>query len=412
MEKRKVIIIGAGLAGLAAAYELSKHPELELHILEENSEVGGRVCTKEINGQAVDFGGFIIYPWYTHFHELIGKLKCKSKLKKIPLTKLYYDIQGDGVLQDDDELKIPLTEIVQLWLKTFPKLIIDNDPTQPHLHYFDHLSVKDYLKKLNLKEKEDFYIRMFDTLAQGYCYGSVEEYKMAFTSATMRQNILYGDINSAFYFPCGTQFFAKKMERMIKSNGGVFHFNVKTNEVLGNKILTNEGDFFADEILFAQPQSEVKYTHFITATVEFENSVLVKNKENWGACFYTNNGKFDPAILSAVNLRKLYTNKMDRYVNLNIKITNPAKFPPNEANLFQSILSQLESRFPGATPLRVIKMVPWKKAMPIADEKFVDELIKNQGKDGHYFAGDFLGCPSMETALMTGKRAAAALMAR
>ena len=38
-------IIGAGAAGLVAAYELSKYPEFEIDVLEASSRVGGRVFT-------------------------------------------------------------------------------------------------------------------------------------------------------------------------------------------------------------------------------------------------------------------------------------------------------------------------------------------------------------------------------
>lgn len=406
-EKKKVIVIGAGLAGLSAAYELSQNPEIELHILEERSKVGGRVCSQKIKGQAVDFGGFIIYAWYTQFHELIEKLHCKSQLKKIPLAGLYYDIEGDGVLQNDAALKLPLNEILSFFLKTFPDLLMESDPSLPHLHRFEDLSIEAYLKKLGLKEKEDFYIKMFDTIAQGYCYGSAKEYKMAFTAATIHQNVLHGDIQRASYFPNGTQVFTEKMVKAIQANSGIFHLNTIMKKVSKNKITTNKGDFSADAIVFAQTPTEVEYTHFLTATVEFEKTIVVENDKNWGACFYHNDSKNKATILSAIHLKQLYSKKLDRCINVNIKISKPS--PKSEAKLFQEIRSQLEQRFPGNKPLRILKMVEWEKTMPIAKEKFVEKQIENQGKDGHFFAGDFLGCPSMETALMSGKRAAEAL---
>lgn len=409
MKRGKVIVVGAGLAGLSAAYELSQQEGIDLHVLEGRSEVGGRACTQNINGQSVDFGGFIVYPWYRRFHELIKALKYTHKLKKIPLANLYYDLEGEGILQDDDALQLPLNERMKLWLKTFPKTLIDHDPSQPHLHFFDDLSVKKYLKKLCLKDKEDFYIKLFDTISQGYCYGPIEEYKMAFAAATMRQNILHGDIHGAAYFPSGTQGFAEKIAKAVEAKGGTFHFNTTVKEVSGNKVTTDQGDFFADAILFAKPMEEVEYTHFVTATVEFEETVLVRNDKDWGACFYRDNPKLKAAILSSINLKELYSNKLDRFVNVNVKISKQKIPLSNEAELFEAILSQLESRFHGAKALRIVKMVDWKQAMPIADEKFVEKLNKKQGKGGHYFAGDFLGCPSMETALMTGKRAAEAI---
>ncbi len=44
--------------------------------------------------------------------------------------------------------------------------------------------------------------------------------------------------------------------------------------------------------------------------------------------------------------------------------------------------------------------------MPLSDTKTIQMIRENQGKDGIYYAGDYLGCPSMETAVATGIDAA------
>ena len=58
-EKKVCLIIGAGPAGLAAAYELLKHPEAGIHpiILEESREIGGISKTIEYHGNRIDIGG-------------------------------------------------------------------------------------------------------------------------------------------------------------------------------------------------------------------------------------------------------------------------------------------------------------------------------------------------------------------
>ena len=44
--------------------------------------------------------------------------------------------------------------------------------------------------------------------------------------------------------------------------------------------------------------------------------------------------------------------------------------------------------------------------MPVANEAFVEQVRQAQGDNRYFFAGDYLGSPSMETALTTGIRAA------
>jgi protoporphyrinogen oxidase len=67
--KQRIAIVGAGLAGLSAAYKLRHQPALEITIFEARARVGGRVHSININNQAIDMGGFIIYPWYTTYHQ-------------------------------------------------------------------------------------------------------------------------------------------------------------------------------------------------------------------------------------------------------------------------------------------------------------------------------------------------------
>ncbi len=59
MSKQKVIIIGAGPAGLTAGYELLKNnsDKYDVVILEETSEIGGISKTVKYNGNRMDIGG-------------------------------------------------------------------------------------------------------------------------------------------------------------------------------------------------------------------------------------------------------------------------------------------------------------------------------------------------------------------
>lgn len=59
MAKKTCLIIGAGPAGLSAAYELLKHPEADIHpiVLEESHDIGGISKTIEYHGNRIDIGG-------------------------------------------------------------------------------------------------------------------------------------------------------------------------------------------------------------------------------------------------------------------------------------------------------------------------------------------------------------------
>ena len=59
MKMKKVIIIGAGPAGLTAGYELLKDSkkDYEVIILEETDDIGGISKTVRYNGNRMDIGG-------------------------------------------------------------------------------------------------------------------------------------------------------------------------------------------------------------------------------------------------------------------------------------------------------------------------------------------------------------------
>ena len=60
MEKKKVIIIGAGPSGLTMAHEMLKdggNNEYDVTVLEETQEIGGISKTVKYNGNRMDIGG-------------------------------------------------------------------------------------------------------------------------------------------------------------------------------------------------------------------------------------------------------------------------------------------------------------------------------------------------------------------
>ena len=159
MVKRKVIIVGGGLSGLSAAYELSKADVFDIHLIEKEARLGGRVSSCNINGHSVDTGGFLIYPWYKHYRELIEVLGLSHELVRIPPVGDYYDAEQNSQDKYHEGFKLSFKDIVEIFIDVFPDELIDTDPTAPKINAYKHLTIQDYLKCLGINEKKvTFYL--------------------------------------------------------------------------------------------------------------------------------------------------------------------------------------------------------------------------------------------------------------
>ncbi|MBP5091203.1 MAG: NAD(P)/FAD-dependent oxidoreductase [Bacilli bacterium] len=103
------IIIGAGPAGLTAAYELLKHKEADIHpiILEASNEIGGISKTVEYKGNRIDIGGHRFFSKSLEvedlWHEVMPLQGAPAKddiilEREVPLTKGGPDPEKEDVV--------------------------------------------------------------------------------------------------------------------------------------------------------------------------------------------------------------------------------------------------------------------------------------------------------------------------
>jgi uncharacterized protein with NAD-binding domain and iron-sulfur cluster len=200
------------------------------------------------------------------------------------------------------------------------------------------------------------------------------------------------------------------MKDALEKRGVQIHYNCMLEKMDNKQLITSLGVMDADDIIFCHPPSEVRYSTFITATVSYSGAAVIESDAEWGSCFYKEDTQQLFPILSIVNLEKLYTEKTAKHLNLNIKVRDPQLTAISSADLLAIIKTEMQAHFKDVTILALVNRVDWKKAMPIAQEGVVQATRRQQGHNNFYYAGDFMGCPSMETALISGKRAADQLM--
>ena len=85
-----IVLIGAGPAGLTAAYELSKH-NIASVVLEQDTMVGGIARTVQHNGYRFDLGGHRFFSKMPLVNQLWEEILGEDFLTRPRLSRIYYD---------------------------------------------------------------------------------------------------------------------------------------------------------------------------------------------------------------------------------------------------------------------------------------------------------------------------------
>ena len=89
-ERKRVVIMGAGPAGLTAAYELMKH-DLPVTVVEADpKQVGGLARTVEHNGYRFDIGGHRFFSKNQEVEDLWTEILGDEMLTRGRLSRIYY----------------------------------------------------------------------------------------------------------------------------------------------------------------------------------------------------------------------------------------------------------------------------------------------------------------------------------
>jgi protoporphyrinogen oxidase len=415
-KKTSIAIIGAGLSGLAAAYEISKRADCTVTVFEAESTPGGRVKSLSVDGHSVDVGGFIIYPWYTEYHRLINELGLANKLKKINDVRMYYQFDAGGPLFPEERIPVSMTQklklgsqLLPLWLRARP------DFRSPDLETFGDQTIARYLEK-KFKSTSSL-VKFMDCVNQGYCYAGLHNYQMAFYAPFIYQTLVHGDLRTGYYFGGDNNIFARALAKGIEKNGGVIHYECPVIACNKKNITTHRGDQLFDSVVFAQPVNELykntisaplfPYTHFYAAVVRIPEALSLKNDPLWTALFTAPRYPECNQITSLIRAEGMVPALDPGYLIINFKTISKSVLPEKE--LAHQLQSELHALFPEIITSELITYRQWQETMPCATTEFVSEVRAKQGFDGYYFAGDYLGAPSMETALSSGVAVAASI---
>ena len=171
--KKKVVIIGAGPAGLTAAYELIKdnNEDYEVIILEETQEIGGISRTVRYNGNRMDIGGHRFFSKderVMKFWEELMPIQGKNSFDDEKLGREKPLVEGGPDPEKEDTVMLVRTRVSRIY---YLKKFFDY-PISLKLKTFTNMglirTIKagfSYLKTIFVKKPEDslenFYINRF-----------------------------------------------------------------------------------------------------------------------------------------------------------------------------------------------------------------------------------------------------------
>lgn len=168
---KKVVVIGAGPAGLTAANELLKLKKYEVVILEETNDIGGIAKTVNYNGNRMDIGGHRFFSkdkkiidYWKNLMPIQGKPSYDDK--KLGIYKKLSD-EGPNPEKDDNVMLIrKRTSRILYSRKFFDYPISIKKETLQNMGIFTTLKAGVSFLKANIfkrKEEtlEDFYINSF-----------------------------------------------------------------------------------------------------------------------------------------------------------------------------------------------------------------------------------------------------------
>ncbi len=170
--KKKVVIVGAGPAGLTAAYELlNKSKDYDVIVLEESNQVGGLSKTVNYKGNRMDMGGHRFFSkdqrvndWWEHMLPTQGSLPKDDKILKRRST-----LKKGGPNPDkEDRVMLRRNRLSRIFFKNkfFDYPVSLKLSTIKNMGFVTTIIVGfSYLKACLFKKKEnsleDFYINRF-----------------------------------------------------------------------------------------------------------------------------------------------------------------------------------------------------------------------------------------------------------
>jgi len=401
--KKQIYIIGAGISGLIAAYELEQKGYRPI-IIDQTNEVGGRVKTIAEKGYALDLGFQVLLSAYPLANKYLD-------MDKLQLRKL-----ASGALIYADGKSYLIGDPLRNWKLLLPTIMADIG------------SISDKLKilKLNTKLKYKSLKEIFEspeTTTQNYLaeFGFSTKIIQRFFRPFFAGIFLEPDLKTSsrmfeFVYKMFGEGYATipklgigEISKQLKNklHHTEFIFNCKVEKVSNEHILIGSGEKKAHQGV-------------IIAT---EASSLLPNRKNqeieWKGCMClyfevdkTNIPNHTIALLAEPNslANNLYAYKDASSGKIILSVTTLAYANKSDQEIIDKIITEVK-RYAGSAQVKYIQHYKINHALPnIQNLKMTAQASESQVLDNVFLAGDYLFNGSLNAAMESGRLAALGLI--
>ena len=402
-DKETIYIIGAGVSGLIAAYELEQegyHPI----IIEQTDEVGGRVKTIHEKGYALDLGFQVLLSAY-------------------PLAKKYLDLEAlelhkleSGALIYVNDKAYRIGDPMRNWKMLFPTIFSDIG------------SISDKLKVLKLNNRlkrksihEIFESRETTTLQYliefGFSPKIIERFfKPFFAGIFLESNIQTSSRMFEFVYKMFGEGYATipklgigEISNQLKNklHHTEFIFNCEVKDITNDKILMVSGENL--------PHNGVIIATNSTSMIRSHKGSDMKWKSCMCLYFEVDQTNIPANTIALIVDGGNYANNLYAYTDIKtgktiLSVTTLEHMNKTDAEIIENIIAEVK-KYTGALKVDFIHHYRIKQALPdIQNLKMTLQPGENQVMDNIFIAGDALMNGSLNAAMESGRIAAKTLL--
>ena len=430
----QVIVIGAGIAGLVAAYELRKEG-IDVVILESSGKSGGRMATEKYHNRIIDTGAQFLSSGYPIISGLIKEFEIESEFAP---TSPYCSIVKNGkprTFRYDRPFSLLFSGLLSLkdWLclgikgKNLyknTKLLPVNDYSA--WHQYDNQNCFEWANEYYGTKITDYII---EPMLEAFYFQRPEETSKALSMAL---NKIGYEKSKTMTLTGGIALLPGKLSEKLKIiydspveniviNHHVVTVNAAGREYRSQKVILATPAPVAEKIFNQANEQEktllaTQYSSTVNISIGLKNKLSGRKLSKFYGLWLPKGERKNIAAIS-VESRK----NGDRVASgevLNVMLSGSAgKKLQNleEEKITKLILEELSTYFPNISEdIAFAKITRWPYAEPMSypgRSKNINEYREKTASNSRIFlAGDYMGMPFTEGAAETGTWAAATIL--